>query len=135
MQTSHRSRPPAPRADALTTMLRGGGRYIIGKFGVTLSVDVTLPGVVTLSGVTGHSFKFYFGISAQKRQEFSKQPRFVAQHMLPAPPVSIVMIAACHEWLRSIEITLSLYFSSLLTSWGRREATVNSYTWRVITER
>ncbi len=29
--------------------------YIIGKFGVTLSVDVTLLGVVTLSGVTGHT--------------------------------------------------------------------------------
>ncbi len=27
--------------------------YIIGKFGVTVSVDVTLHGVVTLSGVTG----------------------------------------------------------------------------------
>ncbi len=29
--------------------------YIIGKFGVTLSVDVTLLGVVTLTGVTGSS--------------------------------------------------------------------------------
>ena len=27
--------------------------YIIGKFGVTLSVDVTLLGVATLSGITG----------------------------------------------------------------------------------
>ena len=27
--------------------------YIIGKFGVTVSVDVTLYAVVTLSGVTG----------------------------------------------------------------------------------
>ncbi len=29
------------------------GCYIIGKFEVTLSVDITLLGVVTLSGVTG----------------------------------------------------------------------------------
>ena len=29
--------------------------YIIGKFGATLPVDVTLEGVVTLSGVTGWS--------------------------------------------------------------------------------
>ena len=36
--------------------------YIIGKLGVTLSVDVTLWGVVALSGVAGH-LDFWWGDS------------------------------------------------------------------------